>query len=113
MGIQEKIKEIEAEMARTQKNKATEYHLGQLKAKLAKLRTQLQTENAGPKGGPSDGFDVGRYGDGKDGEMGPDPSIDRSPSRRPASRSIDSSSSLTPSLTLIPFLSLISQVELL
>ncbi|EXC04964.1 Developmentally regulated G-protein 1 [Morus notabilis] len=41
MGIIEKIKEIEAEMARTQKNKATEYHLGQLKAKIAKLRTQL------------------------------------------------------------------------
>ncbi|MQM08408.1 hypothetical protein Taro_041270 [Colocasia esculenta] len=41
MGILERIKEIEAEMARTQKNKATEYHLGQLKAKLAKLRTQL------------------------------------------------------------------------
>lgn len=30
------------QMGRTQKNKATEYHLGQLKAKLAKLRTQLQ-----------------------------------------------------------------------
>lgn len=42
MGILEKIKEIELEMTRTQKNKATEYHLGQLKAKLAKLRTQLQ-----------------------------------------------------------------------
>ncbi len=28
-------------MARTQKNKATEYHMGQLKAKLAKLRTTL------------------------------------------------------------------------
>lgn len=28
MGIVEKIKDIEAEMARTQKNKATEYHLG-------------------------------------------------------------------------------------
>jgi hypothetical protein len=41
MGIQEKIKEIEFEMSRTQKNKATEYHLGLLKAKLAKLRTQL------------------------------------------------------------------------
>ena len=39
MGIQDKIKEIEAEYARTQKNKATEGHLGVLKAKLAKLRT--------------------------------------------------------------------------
>ena len=41
MGIQEKIKDIELEMSRTQKNKATEGHLGLLKAKLAKLRTQL------------------------------------------------------------------------
>lgn len=37
-----RIAEIELEMSRTQKNKATEYHLGQLKAKLAKLRTELQ-----------------------------------------------------------------------
>ena len=65
MGIQDKIKEVEAEMARTQKKKATEYHLGQLKAKLAKLRTQLQTENSSGKGGPGEGFDVGRYGDGE------------------------------------------------
>lgn len=36
--ITQKIVEIEAEMARTQKNKATEGHLGLLKAKLAKLR---------------------------------------------------------------------------
>lgn len=28
MGLIEKIKEIEEEMARTQKNKATEYHMG-------------------------------------------------------------------------------------
>lgn len=41
MGILEKIKEIEEEINRTQKNKATEFHLGQLKARLAKLRTQL------------------------------------------------------------------------
>ena len=48
MGITEKIKEIEAEMARTQKNKATEHHLGMLKAKLAKLRSQLlNPEKAG------------------------------------------------------------------
>lgn len=41
MGILEKIKEIEDEINRTQRNKATEFHLGQLKARLAKLRTQL------------------------------------------------------------------------
>ena len=34
---QQKIQEVEAEIARTQKNKATEGHLGLLKAKLAKL----------------------------------------------------------------------------
>ena len=42
-GILEKIAEIEAEMARTQKNKATAGHLGMLKAKLAKLRRELIT----------------------------------------------------------------------
>ncbi len=41
--ILEKIAEIEAEMARTQKNKATAGHLGMLKAKLAKLRRELIT----------------------------------------------------------------------
>lgn len=64
MGILEKIKEIEEEMARTQKNKATEYHLGQLKARLAKLRTELQAPAT--KGGPGgDGFEVQKYGDGR------------------------------------------------
>ncbi|KAI8019334.1 Developmentally-regulated G-protein 2 [Camellia lanceoleosa] len=64
MGIIEKIKEIEAEMARTQKNKATEYHLGQLKAKIAKLRTQLLEP---PKGssGAGEGFEVTKYGHGR------------------------------------------------
>ncbi|KAG7669768.1 hypothetical protein Ndes2526B_g06120 [Nannochloris sp. 'desiccata'] len=64
MGILEKIKEIEFEMGRTQKNKATEYHLGQLKAKLAKLRTQLQ-EPASGGGGGGEGFEVQKYGDGR------------------------------------------------
>ncbi|PNW89062.1 hypothetical protein CHLRE_01g058886v5 [Chlamydomonas reinhardtii] len=64
MGILEKIKEIEAEMARTQKNKATEYHLGQLKARLAKLRTELQAPAT--KGGSGEaGFEVQKYGDGR------------------------------------------------
>ncbi|GLC39587.1 Developmentally-regulated GTP-binding protein 2 [Pleodorina starrii] len=64
MGILEKIKEIELEMARTQKNKATEYHLGQLKARLAKLRTELQAPSSKGGGGES-GFEVQKYGDGR------------------------------------------------
>ena len=38
-------------MARTQKNKATSYHLGLLKAKLAKLRRELLTPSSGGGGG--------------------------------------------------------------
>ena len=64
MGILEKISEIQNEIQRTQKNKATEYHLGLLKAKLAKYRTMLlePTGKAGPKG---IGFDVVRSGDAR------------------------------------------------
>jgi len=61
MGIQEQIKEIEAEMARTQKNKATEHHLGRLKGKIAKLRAKLIEEST-KKGPAGEGFDVPRAG---------------------------------------------------
>lgn len=50
-------------MSKTQKNKATSYHLGQLKAKLAKLRRELiEPKTAGGGGGPGAGFDVARTG---------------------------------------------------
>lgn len=50
-------------MARTQKNKATSYHLGQLKAKLAKLRRELISPSTGGGGGGGGiGFDVARTG---------------------------------------------------
>ena len=54
-------------MARTQKNKATNYHLGTLKAKLAKLRNDLLVEQGGGGGGGAkgEGFDVGRLGDAR------------------------------------------------
>jgi len=48
-------------MARTQKNKATSFHLGQLKAKLAKLKRELLTPSSGGGGGGA-GFDVARTG---------------------------------------------------
>uniref|UniRef100_M3Z9A5 Developmentally regulated GTP binding protein 1 n=1 Tax=Nomascus leucogenys TaxID=61853 RepID=M3Z9A5_NOMLE len=57
-----KIAEIEAEMARTQKNKATAHHLGLLKARLAKLRRELITPKGGGGGGPGEGFDVAKTG---------------------------------------------------
>lgn len=45
-----------------QKNKATSYHLGQLKAKIAKLRRELiNPTGGGGGGGPGIGFDVARY----------------------------------------------------
>lgn len=49
-------------MARTQKNKATSFHLGQLKAKLAKLKRELLTPTSGGGGGGGAGFDVARTG---------------------------------------------------
>ena len=54
----QKIAEIEAEMNRTQKNKATSYHIGLLKAKLAKLKRELIDSASGKKGGKEEGFEV-------------------------------------------------------
>ncbi|KAI9011585.1 P-loop containing nucleoside triphosphate hydrolase protein [Hyaloraphidium curvatum] len=64
MGITEKIKDIELELSRTQKNKATEHHVGMLKAKLAKFRAML-LEPQGKGGKPGEGFDVMKSGDAR------------------------------------------------
>ncbi|KAI3382914.1 hypothetical protein SNEBB_001260 [Seison nebaliae] len=65
MGILDRITEIEHEISRTQKNKATEYHLGQLKARLAKLREQLINDTDKAGGGKGEGFDVAKSGDAR------------------------------------------------
>ncbi|KAJ5470174.1 hypothetical protein N7530_007531 [Penicillium desertorum] len=65
VNITEKIKEIEDEMRRTQKNKATEYHLGLLKGKLARLRAQLLEPVGGAGSGGGAGFDVSKSGDAR------------------------------------------------
>ncbi|CDH48404.1 developmentally-regulated gtp-binding protein 1 [Lichtheimia corymbifera JMRC:FSU:9682] len=57
-------------MARTQKNKATSYHLGQLKAKLAKLKRELLIPSAGSGGGGGVGFDVAKTGVARVGFVG-------------------------------------------
>ena len=64
-----KIAEIEADMARTQKNKATEGHLGLLKAKMAKLKREL-IEGGTKAGGGGEGFDVSKTGDARVGLIG-------------------------------------------
>lgn len=67
---QAKIDEIEAEMARTQKNKATAQHLGLLKAKLAKLRRELIAPPKGGGGPGGEGFEVPKTGDARVGFIG-------------------------------------------
>ncbi|KAL3081280.1 hypothetical protein niasHT_039757 [Heterodera trifolii] len=67
MSILEKIQEIENEMARTQRNKATMGHLGLLKARLAKLRRELISPKGGGGGGGGEGFDVAKTGDARIG----------------------------------------------
>lgn len=60
-------------MARTQKNKATNYHLGTLKAKLAKLNSELVNGPGGKSSGTKNaerGFDVSKSGDTRVGLVG-------------------------------------------
>ena len=47
--IEEQIKALEEEILNTQKNKATEHHLGKIKAKIAKLKAQQELQKI--KGG--------------------------------------------------------------
>jgi len=57
----EKIATLELEIGRTQKNKATAKHLGDLKAKLCAARREL-LEPSKSGGGKQAGFEVQRYG---------------------------------------------------
>jgi len=71
MTTAQRIADIEIEMGRTQKNKATETHLGLLRAKLAKLKRELIEGPAGQRGsGPGEGFDVKSSGDARVGMIG-------------------------------------------
>ena len=62
--IVEQIADIQAEIDKTQKNKATEHHLGKLKAKIAKLKAEQEKRQAHAKSsGPAKGFEVKKSGD--------------------------------------------------
>ena len=56
MGVPEKIKAIQDEIGRTQLNKATEHHIGLLKAKIAKLKREQETIQIKKSAKKSDGF---------------------------------------------------------
>src|SRR6266700_1903872 len=60
MGLPEKIKQIEEEMKKTQIHKHTEHHIGLLKAKLARLRAELEASTS-KGGGPA--FEIRKGGD--------------------------------------------------
>ncbi len=63
MGIPEKIKAIQDEIHKTQINKATEHHIGLLKAKIAKLRREQEKIQTKKSGVSTEGFDIKRTGD--------------------------------------------------
>ncbi|MEE8167824.1 MAG: GTP-binding protein [Candidatus Hydrothermarchaeales archaeon] len=58
--LDEKIKEIEDEIRRTPYNKATQRHIGILKAKLAKLKKAERTEGA--RSGSKEGYSIRKAG---------------------------------------------------
>ncbi len=45
--IQDRIKEIEEELKKTEYNKATEKHIGLLKAKMSRLEIELMSQKKG------------------------------------------------------------------
>lgn len=61
MSIEDKIKEIEEEIKNTKYNKATQHHIGKLKAKLAQLKEEMLKRSA--SGGGGVGFGLKKHGD--------------------------------------------------
>jgi len=66
--IEEQIKKIEDEIFNTQKNKATEHHIGKLKAKIAKLKELAEKRKS--QGAKGKGFSIKKEGDATVGLIG-------------------------------------------
>lgn len=62
MGVPEKIAELEAQLAKTQVNKATEHHVALVKAKIARLKAEQEVSAKKGGGGSSGSFDVKKAG---------------------------------------------------
>jgi len=60
-GSEERIKELEAELKKTQYNKATEHHFGVVKARVAKLKEKIEKQASKKTAGQ--GFGVKKSGD--------------------------------------------------
>jgi len=61
VNYEEQIKQLEEEIKKTQYNKATQHHIGLVKAKIANLKEKQQARS---KGGKTIGYDVRKTGDG-------------------------------------------------
>ena len=60
--IEEQIQDIEDEIKNTVYNKATQHHIGKLKAKLARLRDELEKRSAQRSAGAARGYAVRKSG---------------------------------------------------
>lgn len=61
MSIEEKVKELQEEIRNTKYNKATQHHIGLLKAKIARLKEE--SEKRASSGAPGKGYSVKKAGD--------------------------------------------------
>ena len=69
MTIEDQIKAIEDEIQKTQYNKATQHHIGKLKAKMARLKEELQLRQL-KSGGGGPGYAVKKSGHATVGLVG-------------------------------------------
>jgi hypothetical protein len=63
MTIEEEIRTIEDEIRETPYNKATQHHIGRLKAKLARLKDELQKQATAKSAAKREGYAVKKSGD--------------------------------------------------
>ena len=76
--IDEQIKSIEEEISKTKYNKATQGHVGKLKAKIAALRQKQEKAQAHSRAsGGNQGFEIKKSGDAA-GALGGFPSVGKS-----------------------------------